>query len=296
METAEQIPEVQEGAVQDNQPKGTEWVDPSKDLENDPAKVQARIDNLYKKMKKYERENQDWKRIDADRQKVIVDLQNATHVVVDHLTEKSLSETESQLKSKMQSALEAGDNAAYLDAQDKLIEVKAQKIAKQNNKTAFTPKQEHLPNPRQAAQQGFEDGDLSYEDKQYAEAWISETGDNGEPLRPWATTQDPEDPDPDHVKAWLIAQKVFTQPAYANWSVDKKLAEIDKRMGVKKTAPQQSVMGGSLTRQANNVRVTLTPKQREIAVATKFGGPKAKTDADHIAAFEKAVEKAKGGR
>lgn len=283
----------QEELTQDNQkefdPK-KDWID---DKEIDP-RIKAKMDHFYKEMKKHQKESREWRRIDQERQQKIIELEQATHVVVDHLTEKSLSDSEAQLNKQMKQALESGDNDGYLEAQDKLLNIKAQKIAKLNTKKQQPQKQERPLTTREAVDEGVAGGELTSEEASYAKAWINEAGDNGEPLRPWANNDDPEDPDPDFVKAATIAQSLFTKPAYQNWTVEKKLAEIDRRMGLTKQQPKQTVMGGGLTRKTPNVKVSLTPKQREIAIATKFGGPNAKSEADHITAYEKAVLKSKG--
>jgi hypothetical protein len=88
-------------------------------------------------------------------------------------------------------------------------------------------------------------------------------------------------------------QIVFDEDGdFSHLSFEDKLDELDKRMGTKKQrSGQNSVMGGNFTPRGKSGKVTLTAKQQEIAVRTKFGGPKAKSDAEHLEAYRKQIER-----
>ncbi len=86
---------------------------------------------------------------------------------------------------------------------------------------------------------------------------------------------------------------MFSSARYAHLTIDQKLAEVDKRMGVSKPAARQNVLAGNLTSARKSPKVSLSPKQEQIAIRTKFGGPKAKSDAEHLEAYRKQIEATK---
>lgn len=274
-----------------------EWVDPNIDP---PEKVKERLDFLYGKVKKTERMESEWKKLAADQARVIEELQNGVGQVVNHLQQKNYADTEAQLEDQMVSALQTGDTRAYTTAQNKLIDIKTEKRLAQIRQPAQQQQQQNNPRLNSASQIGnasYEAGEIGYEDKTSIEAWQTERDERGGNLRPWAQNSGSEDdPDPDYTKALLIARKVFTAGEFGHLSTTQKLAEIDKRMGVKKPTGGQNVMGGTLTSKPRSGRITLSPQIEKMAIRTKFGGPKAKSDADHIDAYRKQIEKARSAK
>jgi len=296
-------PVVQTEVLQENQTADNEndsqevkgHVNPETD---DPALVQARINTLYREGKMSKEQLREMREIAAQQSQIIEDLQNGLYGVANHLQQEKFADTESQLMLQYRNAIEIGDIDAQIKLNRELIKLEAQKITAPK----VQPKQQQ--NVQQKTQQANSATELASEldpqEQAITAAWQNEKNDSGQPLRPWAvnSTGDLNDPDPDYVKAITIAHQVFSKDNFAHLTYQQKLQEIDKRMGVNKTAPQQNVMTAHLTGQRKNSKVTMTAKQSEIAVRTKFGGPKAKSDAEHIEAYRKQIEsvKSKGAR
>lgn len=270
-----------------------EWVDPAIDP---PEKVKERLDFLYGKVKKTEREQGEWRRLAADQAAVIEELRQATGQVVNHLTQKSFTDSSAELEDQMMTALQTGDTKSYLTAQNKLIDLKTQQRLAEQQRLTSPVKKQQIPN---TASQIAAQGGMDYNEQSTIDAWQGERDEHGSNLRPWAQNSGSEDnPDPDYIKAVLVARNIFTNDSTAHWTINQKLAEIDKRMGVKKTGGAQNVMGGGLTSKPKTGRITLSPQVEKMAIRTKFGGPKAKSDAEHIEAYRKQIEKvrSKGAR
>ena len=279
--------------VADNQNEQTEpkpvydHVNPAVD---DPQKVQDRINYLYAKERSTSTNLKEALKVMEEQSKVIEELRSGTYAIANHLQQEKFADTEAQLKTQYRAALETGDIDAQITINDKLQEIKFQKLT--------APKAPPKQQPQQEAKQQYNSAtevaaDLDPQEQAVTKAWQDETDDSGQRLRPWTvnSTGDINDPDPDYIKALTIAQKVFTQDAFAHMNYQQKLQEIDKRMGVKKSTPQQNVMGANLTSHKKGGKVTITDKQKEIAIRTKYAGPKAKSDAEHIEAYKKQIEK-----
>lgn len=263
-----------------------EWVDPAKDS---PDKIKARLDFLYGKDKKNERILQGYRAIAAEQARTIEELRGGFGQVVNHITQKNFQDIEANLERDMIAALQKGDTDTYVSAQAKLIDLKAdQKLAARQ----IQPKQQ--PQQRQPSSASQMAVNMPYEEQSMVNAWQDEQDERGSPVRPWAANSGSDaDPDPDYVKAVLTARNVFTNPATAHLTLNQKLAEVDKRMGVKKTERGQTVMGGGLTNKPKTGRITLTPEIEKFAIRSKFGGPKLKTDAERIDAYRKQIEKSR---
>lgn len=257
--------------------------------------IEARFDHFSRLMRKNDRVLNEYRGITSEQSRRIDELSNGFGTVVGHLQERTFSDTETQLTEAMHAAHESGDTRAFIDAQNKLIELKAEKkIAEQQRKAApAQPNRAPIPSAREITNGAYEDGDLTQSDMSFINSWQDETDDSGMPLRPWARSRshDPHNPDPMYVAALAETQAVWMHPRFANKSVEEKMAEVDRRMGVARAAPRQSVMGGGLTGAKKTNKITLSPKQADIAIKTKFGGPKAKSDAEHIDAYRKQLEK-----
>lgn len=258
-----------------------------------PAEVKTRFDYLYRQIKDQKRTDsalKQYKQVAQEQSRRIEELTNVYTGVVSHLQDKSFTESESVLTQQMQVAFESGDTKTYLDAQNKLIDLKAdKKLAATQKKTA--PKQE-------VQQQQFDSDDaLPPEDQRVVDTWQDERDESGILLRPWAhnKSNDPNNPDPEYMAALSETFSVLRNPRLSHLTMEQKMAEVDRRMGVKKTTPKQNVMGGGLTGNRISNKITLSTKQQEIAIRTKFAGPKAKSDAEHLDAYRKQIEQSKKG-
>ncbi len=272
--------------VQDNKPAGYGPVDLSNLPEDVRKPLEDRIDYLYSQVKTNERTLGQYKSIAQQQSDKLNELMGGFDKVVDHLYTQEQGQTESQIRQEIKTAYEAGDNDAYMKAQEKLTDFKVdQKLkAKSPPKQEAKPEAQRQPTVAELRAQGMTDGDWSQEDDTYLESWQSEMS-NGRELRPWAKEGHPMYP-----YAYNESMLVFSSPAFEKLTTEQKLQEVDRRMGVSKSTGGQNVMGGNLTTRGKSSKITLTPKQQEIAVRTKFGGSKAKSDAEHIAAYAKQIE------
>lgn len=292
----EQVESVQENEVNDNsqvqesepqedgKPPGYYPVDPKT---APPEKIEERINYLYRQVKDSSRTTHELREIAKQQSQLIDDLTQGVGQVVDHLQTKSFAETEASLEQKMLEAFESGNHKDYIKYQTQLV-----KLSSKPERTAQKPQEKEKPyqSAQQIASDARKDGYFTPDDERLVEAWQQETDERGNILRPWAVDKsgNPNRPDPDFVKAALIAQQVWEDNP--NRTAQQNLEEVDRIMGVRKTNVNQNVMGGGLTGRQKSSNIRLTPKQQEIAVRTKFGGP-GKSDADHIDAFRKQIEK-----
>lgn len=276
-------------------PAGYDPVDLSSLPPEVAAVIKPRMDYLYRQVKDGTRTLTQYRQVAAEQSRQIEALTNATNSVVHHLQDKTLIDTETQLNNSMREAYERGDNKAYIDAQAKLLEVKVKKefSSRQPQQTQQETRQSMPNSAADAAARAAEAGELGYEETQITTAWQNERNASGEPLRPWANNRsgDPKNPDPEFVQALREAQAVFTNKRFETMTYQQKLEEIDRRMGTPKMTTAQNVIGGGLTNGRKSAKITLTDNQRAIALKTKFGGPKAKSDAEHLEAYRKQIEK-----
>lgn len=264
------------------------------DLPPEKAKaIEDRFSYFYRQVKQQEKSLSDFRTIAQQQSERLNELTNGVVRVVDHLQTKATAETESDIRQKMQSAWETGDNKTYLEQQEKLIEIKAR---------AFQPKPQNqtqqqayagVKSASQLANDAVKSGEISPHENTIVNAWQDETDERGQPLRPWAKTDDPNDPDPDYMKAFVTAKKVFEQNPHK--SIQENLQEVDRRMGVRKTTSGQQVMGGSLTTPSKNRTIKLSPEIEKLAVRMKFAGPKA-SDAENIAAYKKQIDETRSSQ
>lgn len=255
-----------------------------------PEQVRDRLNYLYRQVKGDQREKGEMRRVLSEQSRIINDLTSGVNSVVTHLQDRSLSDNETQLNNLMQQAFERGDNKAYIDTQNQLLELKVQKRLAAEKRTQAPTASQQQPatqqNAGQVAQNAMEGGELSQAEYRATDAWQSEKDHAGKLLRPWAYNTDPN-----YKGALEEARAVFNNPRFEHLPYEQKLAEIDRRMGMAKRTTSQTVMGGSLTNGRKLGKVTLTPKQQEIAIRTKYAGPKAKSDADHLDAYRKQIER-----
>lgn len=283
--------EVREEVVQqeanDNQDKPAGY-DP---VDTDDPRVKERIDYLYKQVKQNQNDKREYQRLAAEQYKVIEQMQQNLGGVVNHIQEKSFADTEAQINYQLKSAYETGDSNSIVELQNRLFELKLQKqqAPKNTKQQAPTPTDEYKPynSSYEIAQDAYNGGEITQQELNVVQAWQSETSDTGQPIRPWATDKDPR-----YGRALKEMNVVFTEPEFATFTFDQKLEELDKRMGTRKSKGGQTVMGGHLTFNSKPAKVTLSKEAREIAVRTRFAGPKA-TEAEHLEAYRKQLEKVK---
>lgn len=286
---AEVLPAAAEAETKETneRPAGYEPVDVS----NLPPEVKDRIDYLYSQVKGNNRTLLDYRRIAEQQSKTIDDLVNGVGSVVNHLQERDFATTEAQIAKERDDAWERGDIKAYHAADEKLTDIKVEKKLSQKK-----PAQVKQPEPEQELS---DEGYMAPEDKVIVDSWQDERGDDGRLLRPWAFAGDPKNPAAEYKVANAYTMAVLANPKFQNATLSEKLAEVDRLMGTQKSPPRQNVMGGGLTGNRKTNKITLSSKQEQIAVRTKFGGSKAKSDAEHIEAYRKQVERvqqAKGAR
>lgn len=270
----------------------------------DPA-IKQRFDYVYGQVKKNERDKNEYKRIAAQQSAIIAQLQQDQGAIVNHLQTQTYTNVESQLNDQFKAAYETGDTNALVDIQRKLIKLEAQKLVQPQRQPAqqqqFQEQPVNYTNFNQISNEAVADGDITLQEQQQVNAWAGETNERGEQLRPWLinSTGDPNDPDPDYVKAWTVANQVWSKPQYAHLTFDQKLAEVDKRMGVSKSTAKQSVMGGGLQGKPRSARISLSPEAERIALKTRFGekpgGPK-KTDEQILDAYRKQMDTVKSSK
>lgn len=263
------------------------------DFENaSPQEIKERYDYLFKQIKdnkRNERTLNEYRRLAAEQSDQIAQLTQGFNGVVNHLQTKNIAETETSLKQQMQTAWEKGDNNTYFQLQDKLDDLRLDK--KLAAKTQSQPQQQQqVKNASQYAQQAQMSGDFTERDVSVASGWQDETDERGQLLRPWAFGTDPQ-----HAIAIEEAKIVFSNPRFANFSTEKKLEEVDRRMGLAKRSVGQTVMGANLTIPGKTSKLTLTPKQQEIAIKTKYAG-KGKSDTEHLDAYRKQISLVKQRR
>lgn len=252
-----------------------------------PDQVKERYDYIYRQVKDGERERRETNRVLKEQSRLIDELSSGMGQVVNHIQENTFDNTEATLKANMRAAYEAGNTDAYLEAQDKLDELRLEKkLAERDRKAIPQPQQKQVAQPQN-------DPMINTDESRVINDWQSERDESGVLLRPWAHNKstDPNSPDQEFLYGLAETRAVFQNPRFADLSIHQKIAEVDRRMGVKKPGSGQSVMGGGLTTNRKSSKITLTPKQQEIAIKTRFGGPKAKSDTDHLEAYRKQIER-----
>lgn len=264
-----------------SKPAGYYPVDPSN---ADPVEIKNRIDYLYRQVKDNERSLNEYRGIAKSQSEKIEELLGGFGQVVDHIHTKEYTENENNLRYQIRQAYEAGDVNKFEELNEKLLDMKLEKkLQKKPEPQKQKPEQTRVP-VNQITNDALSVGELTQEDLTYLESWQGEVN-GGQKSRPWATEDHPMYP-----QAYDEMLLVFTNPVYETLTFNQKLEELDRRMGVKKQSGGQTVMGGNLTTRGKTSKITLSPKQQEIAIRTKFGGPKAKSDADHLEAYRKQLQ------
>lgn len=245
-----------------------------------PEEIQERLNYLYSQVKDSKRTMGEYRKITAEQSKLLGELQNGVGAVVNHLQDKTFSDNEAALTAKRNAAYEAGDTKAYHEAQDKLDDLRLEKKMAEKVKPV---KQEA---PKNNDYTGYDDP----EDEAFVDSWQAEKDESGTRLRPWAFGNHPR-----HHEALIETEAVMKSPRWKDKTMQQKLAEVDRRMGVEKVANKQNVIGGSFTASRKTAKVTISPRQEQIAIRTKIAGPKA-SDAEHIERYRKQIEKLQSGK
>lgn len=271
-----------------NKPAGFEAVEFTKEQ-------QERVNRIYGNMKRYENDAREMRNLNAQLATEITNLTAGQQQIVSHLQVNNFQDAENSLRSDRDSAWKRGDMDAYNTANDKLGEIRTKKAL-----TEIQPKQtaQQPPQPRgldagRLVNRALEKSDLSSAEANIAKAWMSETDDTGNLKRPWTQENDQR-----NYAAALEGQAVFNSPQWVDKPIGEKLKEIDRRMGIKQqnnSGGQNVLSAGNLTRGTRTNNITLTPDIERVAIRTKFGGPSAKTDQDHVEAWKKAVAKSHKG-
>lgn len=267
-----------------------------------PEQIKERVNYLYRQVKDGNKTVTQYRQIAAEQSRQIEELTKGYNGVISHLTVKNFEDAEKTALDALTEAFNKGDNKGYISAQKQYTEIIAKKTAASMQPKAEVRQQAAPQNSQaygsasQVARDAESTGEFSPEETSYTSAWQNEKDENGNLLRPWAKTADQNNPDPEFRAALNEANGVFNNPRFANKSIEEKLAEVDRRMGVAKRTVSQTVSGGRLTGKPNSSKVTLSSDIERLAVRTKFGGPKAKTDAEHIEAYRQQLAKVKGKR
>jgi hypothetical protein len=282
----------EEPAQQPQRPPGYDPVDLS-DLPPEKAgAIKQRMDFLYRQVKDSRREIDHFKNMTSQK---IDELIGGMGQMADHLHEKTFAETESQLRQQLRAAYESGNTGEIVDLQERLAEVKAEKkLAEMEKKQGREEKPQPQPRPQPQGAPMIDAGEQFY-----VNAWQDERDESGNLLRPWAFNRGTaESPSPEYADAMREVMAVMNSPRFSGATIEQKMAEVDRRMGVSARQPRQAVMGGGLTGQRKTANVSLSPEAERLAVRTKFGGPNAKSDAEHVEAYRKFKEQTmqKGAR
>lgn len=287
----EQTNETETTESNDNQPRSKGYA-PFVDLSGVPDEIRAplegRFAHLSRIIKGNQQELREYQRIAAEQSARIEELTSGFGSMVNHLQDQTYAETESNLKAQLRQALEVGDNERYIDLQDKLLDLKAEK--------KLAAKQEQPKQQQQRRVEPVGDPMVAAEDVQFINSWQAEEDEYGNPLRPWAFNRGTQErPDPTYLAALAETQAVLRSPRFANKTMEEKMAEVDRRMGLVRTERRQTVMGGNLTGNRKTSKITLSPEAEQIAIKTQYAG-RGKSNQEHLEAYRKQLEKTKGAR
>lgn len=275
-----------------------------------PEEIEARIRYLYdqvkekkdssKKIKELESNLREYRTVAKEQSQILAQIMENQNRLGSHLQKQDLDKTEKQIHQELKEAYDKGDIEAFAKANQRLAALQAEQTAQkilQTHQQQAPVNQQRMNgfDPYQAAQMAKNSSALSDDEAMAVKAWQEERDANGNLLRPWAFPSEDADLSQKHKMAWSIAKGVFGG-GNTNNTVAEKLAKIDEFMGVKKPVPQ-AVMSGNLTQGKKVSSVSMSDAQKQMAIRLRAGGLKAKSDADHIAAFRAQLEKAaKGAR
>jgi len=252
----------------------------------------ARVDRIYGNMKRYESK---WKEQEQANEILIQkfnELSQNQQQIVTHLQTSDYHDAETRLRADRDAAWQKGDMQAYNKANDELGDIRIKKATAAIQQVQPKPQQQPRNlNGQDVVNGALDRGHVNNAEASVVNAWMGETDSNGEFKRPWVNADDPR-----NLEASRVAEAVLVSPMFANKPMAEKLKEIDRRMGVQNSPGQNVLPAGNLTRTRQNNTIKISPEIERIAIRTKFGGPNAKSDQDHIDAWKRAVSKSQGGK
>lgn len=251
----------------------------------------ARVNRIYGNMKRYENDSKEQRELNQALVRELTNIRTEQSQIVSHLQATNFKDAETQLSQKRTEAWNKGDLEGFNKANDDLVDIRLKKELAKNKPQPVqqqpVPQQRHMDGNR-VVDGARDKGDITPEEAGIAQSWMAEADQNGNPIRPWASNPS----DPRNYAAALEAQAVFNSPSFVNKSIADKLREVDRRMGVQTQTGRTNVLpSGNLTSGNKTNNIKLDPAIEKIAIRTKFGGSKAKSDQDHVEAWKRAVAK-----
>jgi hypothetical protein len=186
---------------EEGEEKGTDWV------EIDDPKLKARFNRLYRHTKEANERAEKTERQIALLAEQNNKLQKALETIAGGLKDKETQAELADLKRSAKEALATGDTEAFMEVNERLLEIK-----QETKKPA--------PAPADAAPQP-----ISQTEERVLHTWQQATGDDGEVLRPWAQPNHPE-----FAATLDMIEKLSKEPEMANASIRELLKEVDRRM------------------------------------------------------------------
>lgn len=286
IDTADHQQDNQE-VTQEAKPEGWDQVDLT-------PEQQKRFNRVYGQVKNLERGLSDKDQLLKQQFDLINELKQGQTQIVSHIQNNDYERAEAQLKAQINNAYQSGDMDAFTDANTRLTEIRmerkaAERAPRTETQQQVQPSQDYVE--INSIDEAVDYGVISKPEAAFYSSWQAQTDPDGEPLRPWTNKNHPY-----FRMAELEGQAVFNNPQYARLPLSAKLAEVDRRMGIMNTKPQQTVLpGGNLTPRNRPSTIKLSPFQEQLAVKTKFAGP-GKSSADHMEAYRKQIQETKGAR
>ena len=152
---------------QEPEEKGTDWV------EIEDPKLKARFNRLYRHTKEANERAEKTERQISLLAEQNSKLQKALETIAGGMRDKEMQAELATLKKDAKEALATGDTEAFMEANERLLEMK-QSAKKETEAPA--PAEPHI----------------SPTEMQVINAWQAQKDDEGEPLRPWAMPNHPE--------------------------------------------------------------------------------------------------------
>lgn len=278
-----ETPVQQENTEQEGKPAGFDRVEFT-------PEQKARVDRLYGNMKRYESDSKEQRELNQRLVNELTAIQQGQQQIVSHIQGNDYQEAESRYDAERDAAWNKGDLKAFNAANDKIHEIKTKRLLAQQQPKPIQQQQPQRDNSGdRIVNRAIDQGEINSVDANIARSWMAETDATGNLKRPWTQGNDPR-----NYAAALEGQAVFNSPNWSDKPIADKLREVDRRMGLQtqqQTTGQNVLGAGNLTMGKQNNNIKLPPEIEKIAVRTKFGGPKAKSDQDHIEAWKKAVLK-----
>jgi hypothetical protein len=183
---------------QEPEEKGTDWV------EIEDPKLKARFNRLYRHTKEANERAEKTERQISLLAEQNTKLQKALETIAGGMRDKEMQAELATLKKDAKEALATGDTEAFMEANERLLEMK---------QAAKAP-------PEKPAQS---ESVISQTEVSVINAWQGQKDDDGEPLRPWAMPNHPEFA----ATQDLIQRVARTMP---DAPVREILGEVDRRM------------------------------------------------------------------